>query len=146
MFRFFRKHRTVVMVALAACIGGMILFQIGTTSFLLSPHDTIVKVNGQSIAQIQFDRVYNQMIRQRTDATPDQRKQMLSMAFNELIRQEVFAQEAKTYGLEITDQELQFQLAAIPAFQTEGKFDPRKYVQVVGQAFGENPADFEKSH
>ncbi len=148
MFRFFRKHRSVVMVFMAACIGGLILFGVGGSSFVSTSHDTIFKVNGVKVPQAQYDRTYNQLVRQREAANlpTDQRNQLQSQALNEVIRQEVFAQEAQKYGIEITDQELQMQLMSIPAFQKDGHFDPATYVRVVAQTFSMAPRDFEKEH
>lgn len=148
MFRFFRKHRSFVMVFMAACILGLLLFGIGGNALTHSPHDAIVKINGKKIPQITFDRIYNQFIRQQNAATitPDQRKQLEGQAFQEMIRQEVFFQESKKFGIEITDQVLQLQLASIPAFQKEGKFDPETYYRVLFQVFQMPPRDFEKMH
>ncbi len=147
MFRFFRKHRSFVMVALAACIVGVILFGIGTPSLTATPQDTVMKVNGQKVTQMDFDRIYNQLIRQRqTATTPEQRQQIQGQALNELIREEVFFQEAKKYGIQVTDQALQMQLGSIPAFQKDGHFDPATYVRAVNQAFQMTPHDFEKMH
>jgi hypothetical protein len=131
---------------MAACIAGLILFGIGGTSVMTSSQDTIAKVNGAKISAKQFDRVYNQMARQKPEATPQERQQILSQALNEVIREEVFSQEADKYGITVTDHELQIQLASIPAFQKEGKFDPQTYVQVVAQMFGTSPTEFEKNH
>lgn len=136
------------MVFLAACILGLLLFGIGGNALTTSPQDTIIKINGQKVSQIDFDRLYNQMMRQRETSatTQEQRDQIQSQAFQELIRQEVFAQEAKKYGIEIPDQVLQMQLANIPAFQKDGQFDGATYVRVIGQSFNMRPRDFEKTH
>lgn len=147
MFRFFRKHRSVVMVFLAACIVGLLLFGIGGNSMVTSPQDTILKINGKKIPQVNFDRLYNQLMRQKEGSTtPEQRQQIQGQAFQELIRQEVFYQESKKFGIEVTDQILQMQLAGIPAFQKDGKFDAETYVRVLSQAFSMAPRDFEKAH
>lgn len=134
------------MVFMAACIGGLLLFGIGGTSLTPSAHDTILKVNGKNITQHSFDLIYNQMARQKTDQSDQQRQQTMNQALNEVIRGEVFFQEARKYGIDVTDQELQFQLSTIPAFQKEGKFDPQTYVQVLYQTFGISPQQFEKNH
>src|SRR4051812_3957927 len=98
MFRFFRKHRSVVLVFLAAVIIGMLLFGIGGNALVASPQDTIIKINGVKIPQIDFDRLYNQMMRQKQGVTtPEQRQQIQGQAFQELIRQEVFYQESKKF-------------------------------------------------
>jgi predicted thioredoxin/glutaredoxin len=147
MFRFFRKHRSFVMVFLAACIVGLILFGIGGTSLVSTPQDTIMKINGRKVTQMEFDRIYNQLLRQKQGTTtPEQRQQVQSQALNELIREEVFFQESKKYGIRVPDQELQMQLASIPAFQKDGHFDAATYVRTVTQAFQMSPHEFEKTH
>ena len=134
------------MIALAACVGGLVLFGVGSSSFMASPQDTIVKVNGTNITGQQFDRVYRAMSLQKPDATPAQQKEIMGQALNELIRQEVLSKEAQRYGLQVTDDELRMQLASIPAFQKEGQFDEATYQQVVRRMFGVGPDEFEKSH
>jgi parvulin-like peptidyl-prolyl isomerase len=146
MFKFFRRHRTLVLVALAACVGGLVLFGAGGSSFMASPQDTIVKVNGRALKADQFDRIYRMMSRQQADTSPAAQQQLMGQALNEMIRQEVLSDEAKRYGLTVTDEELALQLASIPAFQREGRFDPATYDQVVRRTFGTPPHEFEKNH
>lgn len=146
MFRFFRKHRAIVMVALALCILGLLLFGIGGSFMGASPNDTIIKINGKKVTQMEYDRLYNQLSRQKTDLSPEQRDQLAGQAFQELVRQEVFYQEAKKYGIVVSDQELQLQIRAIPAFQKDGQFDPATYMQVISQMFGAPIHEFEKVH
>jgi SurA N-terminal domain len=144
MFRFLRKHRTVLFVSLAFCLIGMLFFGIGGTSMVASPHDTIIKINGQKISQREFDRVYNQMLRQKGEGQVENGAEMTSQALNELIRSEVFNQEAKRYELYVPEQELQMQLASTPAFQKDGQFDFQTYYNTLRQVVGIPPAEFEK--
>lgn len=146
MFKFFRRHRTVVMGFMAACIGGLLLFGVGGTGILPSPQDTILKVNGTKVTQAQFDQFHHQLSRRKESPTAQDRIQLNQQALQELIRQEVFYQEAKKYGLATTDQELQLELAAISAFQKDGRFDGTTYVQTIRQMFGMTPRQFEKGH
>lgn len=134
------------MTFMAACIAGLLLFGVGGTGFLPSAHDTVIKVNGAKLSQAQFDRFYFQLSRRSDPNTPQDRAQMNQQALQELIRQEVFYQEAKKYGLDTTDQELQMELASIPNFQKEGRFDGATYVQAIRQMFGMSPHEFEKGH
>lgn len=134
------------MVALAFCVIGLVLFGVGGSSFMASPQDTIVKVNGQKITAGQFEQVYNAMQRQKTDANPAQQKELMGQALNEIIRTEVLSREAERYGLTVTDEELRLQLAAVPAFQRDGHFDPETYAMVVRRMFGVGLDQFEKNH
>jgi peptidyl-prolyl cis-trans isomerase D len=144
MFKFFRKHRTVVLVSLVICAIALPFLQIGSSSLLPSANDVVVKVNGRKVTQGQFDKLYNQAVRQRPASTPEQKQQVMREVLDELVRREVFAQEADKYGISVSDQEMQLQLASIPAFQKEGRFDPQTYMQVVYQSFGTTPKEFEK--
>ncbi|MBV9079647.1 MAG: SurA N-terminal domain-containing protein [Elusimicrobia bacterium] len=146
MFKFFRRHRTVVMISLVFCTLGLLLFGIGGTSFMQSPRDAVAKVNGNKITGEQFERVYRVMSQQKPDASAKERQQMLGQAFNELIRQEVLSNEAERYGISVSDEELMYQLAAVPAFQRDSHFDEGTYRQIVQRVFGQTPADFEKDH
>jgi len=144
MFRFLRKHKKIVLVSLTVIAVALPFFGIGTNYLMSSPHDVVLKVNGEKVMQSEFDRVYNQMLRQKGEVKGDEKKQLQNQALSELIRLIVFDQEAKKFGLHISDQELQLQLASIPAFQKEGHFDPQTYVQTIGQTLGTTPAEFEK--
>jgi hypothetical protein len=146
MFKFFRRHRTIVLIALVACVAGLILFGAGGSSFMASPRDTIVKVNGKNLKSDQFERIHMAMLRQQQDTSPAAQQQLMGQALNELIRQEVLSEEAKRYGITVTDEELRLQLASIPAFQREGRFDPATYEQMVRRMFGSPPHEFEKNH
>lgn len=144
MFKFLRRHRTFVMTAMAVTIALLIIFGIGGSSFMTSPFDTIIKINGHKVSQVEFDRVFNQIARSHPDAAT-QRQQVMSQTLNEIIRQEVFYQESKKFGIDVSDQQLQLQLQSYPAFQKDGKFDLQTYARMVGQVMGMSPRDFEKN-
>src|ERR1044071_4050190 len=144
MFKFFRKHRTVVFVALAFIIVVLPFFGVGTSFLVSSPQDVVVKINGEKVPRGQFDRLLDQLSRQHPDLTPEQKQQARSQALNELIRMTVYDQEAKKFGIEVPDQELRFQLENTPAFQKEGKFDPSTYVRTLAQIGNVHPDEFEK--
>jgi peptidyl-prolyl cis-trans isomerase D len=130
---------------MAFCILGLLLFGIGGGSMAPSPYDAILKVNGAKVTQADFDRLYRQASRQRAASTPEEQKQLEAEVIQELIRAEVFSQEAKAYGIQVPDQDLQLHIANYPAFQKEGKFDPQQYQQTVTQVFGMPIEEFEKA-
>ncbi len=144
MFRFLRKHRTVLMVTMLLVLVGLPFFGIGTNYLLSSSQDVVVKINGEKVTQQQFDRIYNQMVRQKKDILPQEKEKLHSQAFNELLRLTVFEQEARRYGIYVPDQELRMLLDSTKAFQKDGHFDPATYFQTIHQIFGTSPAEFEK--
>jgi peptidyl-prolyl cis-trans isomerase D len=130
---------------MAVCILGLLLFGIGGGSMAPSQYDPILKINGAKVTQADFDRLYRQASRQRDVTAPEQQKQLEAEVIQELIRAEVFSQEAKKFGIKVPDQDLQLHIANYPAFQKEGKFDGQQYVQTVTQVLGMPIADFEKA-
>jgi peptidyl-prolyl cis-trans isomerase D len=144
MFRFFRKHKTLVLTSLAVVVIVLPFFGVGSSFFVSSPTDAIVKVNGEKITKSQFDHLYNQMIRQKGPNEKTNNQEMTNQAFNELIRMTVYDQEASKYGIYVSDLELQNYLAHATAFQKDGKFDIRTYYQTVMQVAGTTPDEFEK--
>lgn len=130
---------------MALCIGGLLLFGIGGGSFLPSPQDTILKVDGYKITLADYTNLYRQLSQQKENLGPEQQKKLEAETIQELIREAVFYQEAKRYGIEVTDQELQMMLASVPAFQKDGQFDLNVYAQTVVQRLGVSPKEFEKS-
>lgn len=146
MFRFLRKHQKILFTFVAICIVVVIFFGIGTNAIMHSPFDSILKVNGAKINQAQFDQIYNQIIRQHPATSPEIANQVMGQTMNEVIRQEVFDQEAKKYGIQVPDQEVMLTITGTPAFQNkEGKFDLSTYAQTLAQVVGMSPADFEKA-
>ncbi len=142
MFKFLRKHRTFVFVSLALIAIALPFFGLGGMTFF-SSKDCVAKVNDMKISQRQYDQVYQNIIRQRDELNADQKKQIELEALQELVRQEVMFQEAKKYGIEVPDQEVQLQIVNAPAFQKDGKFDPRTYYQSVFQVLRMTPEEFE---
>jgi hypothetical protein len=102
-----------------------------------------MKVNGHKITQSQFDTISRQIQRQQSDDQIKDQNQILSQAMNEVIREEVFRQEAARYGIFVPDQELQFMLHGTPAFQKEGRFDPETYWRTITGALGMTTKEFE---
>ncbi|MFN0118658.1 MAG: SurA N-terminal domain-containing protein [Elusimicrobiota bacterium] len=143
MFSFFRKHKKFVFIFLCICAVAMVFFGVGTSSMGTSANDVILTVNGEKIRQRHYDQILKQIIRQRPPTSEEERFQLENQTLQEVIRQEVFNQESEKFGIQITDQDLQLDLASIPAFQKEGKFDPATYVQSVRQIFGLSLKDFE---
>ena len=143
MFKFFRKHRIVVFVSLAFVLLVLPFFGVGTSFLQSSPQDVILKINGEKVLQGQFDRLIDQINRQDPDMSPEKKVQVRGQAMNELIRLTVYDQEARNYGIRVSDQELRFQLENTPAFQKDGKFDGATYLQTLRQIGNVSPEEFE---
>lgn len=144
MNKFLRKHRTFVFVFLAIIMVSLPFFGVGTNYLFSSPQDKVLSINGQKIRRGEYDRLLNQIIKSQPNLTSQQKQQARGQALNELIRLVVYDQEAKRYGLRVSDQELKMQIEHTPQFQKDGRFDPATYVQMLGQLADTTPEEFEK--
>jgi peptidyl-prolyl cis-trans isomerase D len=92
-------------------------------------------VNGRRISEAEFARryaaVFANMAQYRPGYTVDQAKaeNLKSKVLEEMVGEELLAQEAERRGLAVSAEELRDEIKKIPAFQTDGKFDRQKYSQ-----------------
>jgi peptidyl-prolyl cis-trans isomerase D len=103
--------------------------------------DTVGSVNGEKISYKQFDHALRNAYRQAKagDGREPDLGQLIQQTWNAFVGQTLMAQQIQAYGLEVSDAEVDFfnrnspipQIRNEPAFQTDGKFDPAKYTQVL---------------
>ncbi|MEW5853087.1 MAG: SurA N-terminal domain-containing protein [Myxococcota bacterium] len=92
-------------------------------------------VNGRVISEAEFTRQYAatfaNMAQFRPGYTVEQAKAegLKSTVLEQMIGEELLAQEAEARGLVVTPEELREEIKKIPFFQTDGKFDRQKYSQ-----------------
>ncbi len=125
----------VGLIALAFSMWGMdSLF----TAMRGDPNE-VAKVNGESISQIQVDRVAQQQMRQlmqsgRIDPDLVDMNQLRQFALSQLIQEELLRQETQQRGMRITDTQLDRQLVQFDVFHNEqGRFDREIYTQRLRQ-------------
>ncbi|MFC1501660.1 SurA N-terminal domain-containing protein, partial [Elusimicrobiota bacterium] len=63
----------------------------------------------------------------------------------QLIQEEVFWQEAKKYGITVSDTELTNDIRNYPAFQRNGRFDHITYYKIMNNVLRTTPKEFEAS-
>ncbi|MCA6069894.1 MAG: SurA N-terminal domain-containing protein [Endomicrobium sp.] len=136
MMNFFRKHtRVILIVALTAFICGTFL---GAGSYFFGPKiDYVAKVNGAKISMRLYRAYYAmysnsiEMYYKTTDESlseQDIREVKIRAIQTALVQDEVFYQQAKLYGIVITDEELKTDLQNSVAFQDNGVFNKNKYM------------------
>ena len=91
----------------------------------------LARVEGRDITQAQFDAIasaYFTRLRAEMGSqfTPDVQKLARKNVFDELVRREVLAVEAKRQGIVVTEDDVDALLRADPSLQTNGRFDPAK--------------------
>ena len=121
----------------------------GVGSFRSRNAAKVATVNDEIIQASDFQRVYNNLIdqyRQRFGASlNDGMLEMLQVkrqAVNQLVERAILLQEAKKLDLFVSDSEVADAIVKIPAFQTNGTFDPHRYRSILTR-YHLTPEEFE---
>ena len=96
--------------------------------------DSIASVDGETIPIDRYERRYRtyydhyaQMFKDRFTPQLAQQLQLPQQVVNDLVQEAVVFQRAKHEGLAVTDEELNAQVHAVPAFQENGRFSMSRY-------------------
>jgi peptidyl-prolyl cis-trans isomerase D len=150
MMDFLRKHmRTVFIITTLAFLSGAFVGFGGYLFGKKSVGDSVVEINGTSIPYKRYSTMLSQVLENMrkggTEVTDELMNQKKQEVIQNLVQEEVFWQEAKKYGIVVSDAELASDIQRIPAFQKEGAFDRMSYLTVLYQVLHTNPAEFEES-
>lgn len=133
-----RKHAGTWMIKIL--LGAIVVVFVfwGVGSWTSHQRGIIATVNGQSISQEDYRVAYNRLVDQArqnfgNSLSDDLLKslQIPQMALDQLIDRALLRQAADRMKLEVTDEELAGSVRSIPAFQSNGAFDRRRYQQVL---------------
>ena len=138
MLDLMRKHAGTWMIKmlLAAIVVVFVFWGVG--SWTSRQQGIVATVNGQSISQEEYRAAYNRLVDQArqnfgNSLNDDLLKslQLPQMALDQLIDRTLLRQAAERMKLAVTDEELSQSVRAVPAFQSNGAFDRRRYQQVL---------------
>jgi peptidyl-prolyl cis-trans isomerase D len=149
MISFLRRHQKSIFYAVLAVFLSGIFVGLGGYWFTNRDMDGVVaRVGEHKISQSRFSaRVdqYAEMLRQRgTDMTDDKLKQLRHEVVNDMVVEEILADQAERLGLVVTDDELSRDIQGTPAFQRGGRFDQDIYFRQVRSLFRETPQQYEQ--
>ena len=138
MLDFMRKHAGTWMIkALLFAIVVVFVFW-GVGSWTSRQEGVVATVNGEAISQEAYRTSYNQLldqVRQSFGANlNDELLKSLNLqtrALDQLIDRTLMKQAAARLKMEVNDDELAQSVRRIPAFQSNGAFDRRRYQQVL---------------
>lgn len=150
MMDFFRKHmRVIFLITIAGFLAGAFVGFGGYFFGSRGPADAVAVVNGVKIPYRHYSTLLNRAVdnlnRSKTETTADTVNRLKQEVLQDIIQEEVFWQEAKKYGITVSDAELASELQHYPAFQRDGKFDRNAYFQVLYQVMHTTPREFEES-
>src|SRR5215471_3257313 len=136
----------LIIVTVVTFLGGFVfLFGIGLdTTRSAQSRGEIGVVDGSSISRIDYTNAVNDQRaafqkQNGSDADADESRALETQAWRALVTQHLLSEQARRLGLKATDQEVVISLqsnppaalAQAPAFQTNGQFDPKKYVSAL---------------
>jgi len=149
IFDFLKKNRrNIFIITVVGFIGGIFLGFGGYLRYSSVP-DTAAVVNGVKIPLQKFNHQVSLAIEnyrnQGNEITDEVIRSIKQQVLRDLIQEEVFWQEAKKYGITVSDQELYYDIMRIPAFQKDGKFDRETYYRTLILRLKTTPKEFEES-
>lgn len=146
MMEWMRRSAPVVFLIIAVTfVGGFLLVEssglIGRGA--LTPTTAVATVNGEDILATRWFALTQQLEQAEAQAgrmlSLDEREQLASRAFEELVTNTLLRQEYARRGIRVTDDEIRQaallspppDLMAAPELQTDGVFDPAKYQRLL---------------
>lgn len=149
MLKWVRKYSRswFIVLAIGAIVVVFIFWGVGG---LQSPRfQEVASVNGAPILMTAYIKQYDDLVRQyqefsKGELTPEAVKAMhlKEQALNRLIDEALLLQGAERLGIRVSNSELQAQIQSYPFFQEGGRFNERRYQQILARSHL-NPADFE---
>jgi len=137
MITVMRRYSKVLRVGLLAVIVAFVLTSIYVGSMsggARNRGDAVATVNGETIPVERYQRryqayldAYSRVYRERFSPTLAEQLGLPQQAVNDLVQEAVVVQRARAEGLEVTDEELNAQIQAVPGFAENGRFSLPRY-------------------
>jgi len=117
------------------------------------PETWAARVNGELVTASDFTNAYAARFRQMSQQRGGkyttenaQRDNLKGETLDGLVDQELLAQAAPSVGVSVSDDELANEVAKLPQFQQEGKFDFDYYKRMVENYYGMSVPRFEENY
>jgi peptidyl-prolyl cis-trans isomerase D len=136
MITVMRRYRRMLQIGLLLVIAAFVLTSVfvGTMGGSSDRTDAVASVNGESIPLERYQRryqayldAYSRVYRDRFSPELAEQLGLPQQAVNDLVQEALVVQRARAEGLEVSDEELNAQIQAVPAFQDTGRFSLRRY-------------------
>lgn len=136
MITVMRRYPRVLLFGLLLVIGAFVLTSVfvGAMGGDAERTDAVASVNGEAIPVERYQRryqayldAYSRVYRDRFSPELAEQLGLPQQAVNDLVQEALVVQRARAEGLEVSDEELNAQIQAVPAFQDNGRFSLRRY-------------------
>lgn len=131
-----KKKQIYLIIAGVLILGSFAGF--GTHFMDRSPLDAALVIGERNIPYARYQAIYQRALEQQKNnsaepLTDNVRGMIKRQVVQMLVQETVFLNEADRYGVRVTDAELAQMIQSVPEFKTEGRFDPRRYQQLLSQ-------------
>ena len=136
MITVMRRYPRLLLFGLLLVIGAFVLTSVfvGAMGGDGERTDAVASVNGEAIPVERYQRryqayldAYSRVYRDRFSPELAEQLGLPQQAVNDLVQEALVVQRARAEGLEVSDEELNAQIQAVPAFQDNGRFSLRRY-------------------
>lgn len=137
MITVMRQYMKALHIFLWLVVGSLVLttfFVWGKGGFNGGSTDGVAVVNGETIPIERYQQLYQAYVARYSQMYPDRftpdmadRLGLRQQVVNDLVQEALVVQRAKAEGFEVTDEELNAQIQAIPVFQQNGVFSVKLY-------------------
>jgi len=137
MISVMRRYSKALRVGLLAVIAAFVLTSVYVGSMsggARNRGDAVATVNGEVIPVERYQRryqayldAYSRVYRDRFSPTLAEQLGLPQQAVNDLVQEAVVVQRARAEGLEVSDEELNAQIQAVPSFAENGRFSLARY-------------------
>src|SRR5438445_30100 len=137
MITVMRRYRRVLQVGLLVVIAAFVLTSVYVGSMsggARNRGDVVATVNAEAIPVERYQRryqayldAYSRVYRDRFSPTLAEQLGLPQQAVNDLVQEAVVVQRARAEGLEVSDEELNAQVQAVPGFAENGRFSLARY-------------------
>src|SRR5574341_1139921 len=141
MRRYRRALQIGLLIVVAAFVASLFVFGAGGIGGGGGERDGVATVNGEAIPFDRYQRryrayvdAYAQIYRDRFSQELAERLGIPQQVVNDLVQEAVIVHRARREGLEVSDEELNAQIQALPAFQEGGRFALRRYQEYLKRA------------
>ncbi len=136
MITVMRRYRRMLQIGLLLVIAAFVLTSVFVGTMRGGPDraDAVASVNGEAIPLERYQRryqayldAYSRVYRDRFSPELAEQLGLPQQAVNDLVQEALVVQRARAEGLEVSDEELNAQIQAVPSFQDNGRFSLRRY-------------------
>ncbi|MGK0288879.1 MAG: peptidyl-prolyl cis-trans isomerase D [bacterium] len=147
MLEVFRNSTQSIAVKVLLGLIVVVFVFLGVGGVDQSDRNLLVTVNGEKVTYQNFNRSYNNTLNRYRQSgqqlTDNQRSRIRKQTLAGLVNETLLIQSARQNGFSISEQEMANVVTGNPTFQTDSRFDQRKYTQYLKNE-GVDEFQFEK--